>query len=213
MKAEHQRPSGLAQNIDTSFWKWEMINMDFITGLLRSARSPDSIWKGLGTKVNPSTIFHPQTDDQPGRTIQTFEDMLRARVIDFKVTMLVLEWGHTKLCMGTDVDHQSGVMWFVKKGKLSPRYIGPYRILRRFGQVAYELELPQDMIVVHLVFHVSMSRKSVGDPSLVIPTDSTTVNDSLTYEEVPVAILHREVRKVENETNCLTKGTMKKSES
>ncbi|XP_059280989.1 uncharacterized protein LOC132034616 [Lycium ferocissimum] len=64
------------------------------------------------------------------------------------------------------------------------------------GQVAYELELPQDLVVVHPVFHVSMLRKCVGDPSLVVPTDSITVNDSLTYEEVPVKILDRQVHKL-----------------
>ena len=56
-----------------------------------------------------------------------------------------------------------GVMRFGKKGKLSPRYIGPYQIIKRFGQVAYELELPQDLSIVHPVFHVLMLRKFIGD--------------------------------------------------
>ncbi|KAH0757858.1 hypothetical protein KY290_021351 [Solanum tuberosum] len=84
VKVKHQRPGGLAQRIELLEWKWEMINMDFITGLPRSRRQHDSIWKGLGSKVNLSTAFHPQTDGQTERTIQTIEDMLRACVIDFK---------------------------------------------------------------------------------------------------------------------------------
>jgi len=143
VKVENQRPGGLAQNIELPKWKWEMINMDFITGLPRSHRQHDSIWvivdrmtksahflpvktthstedyaklylqevvrlhgvpvliisdrgaqftaqfwksfpKGLGSKVNLSIIFHPQTDGQAECTIQTLEDMLRACLIDFK---------------------------------------------------------------------------------------------------------------------------------
>ena len=60
-------------------------------------------------------------------------------------------------------------MRFGKKGKLSPRYIGPYKITRRFGQVVYELELPQELSLVHPVFHVSMLQKCIGDPSLSLP--------------------------------------------
>ncbi|WMV49795.1 hypothetical protein MTR67_043180 [Solanum verrucosum] len=89
-----------------------------------------------------------------------------------------------------------GVMWFGKKGKLSPRYVGPYRISKRIGKVAYELELPQELATVHLVFHVSMLKKCMGDPSLIIPTEDIGIKDSLSYEEIPVQILDRQVRKL-----------------
>ncbi|WMV54609.1 hypothetical protein MTR67_047994 [Solanum verrucosum] len=58
-----------------------------------------------------------------------------------------------------------GVIRFSKMGKLSARYIGPYKIIQRIGQLAYELELPQEISTVHPVFHVLMIRKCVGDPS------------------------------------------------
>ena len=61
-------------------------------------------------------------------------------------------------------------MRFVKKEKLSPRYIGPYRLSKKVGNVAYELELPQELAAVHPVFHVSMLKKCLGDPSLIVPT-------------------------------------------
>ena len=61
-------------------------------------------------------------------------------------------------------------MRFVKKGKLSPRYIRPYRIAKRIGNVAYELELPQELAAVHPIFHISMLKKCMGDTSLIIPT-------------------------------------------
>ncbi|WMV54602.1 hypothetical protein MTR67_047987 [Solanum verrucosum] len=89
-----------------------------------------------------------------------------------------------------------GVMKFGKKGKLSPRYIGPYRISKRIGNVAYELELPQELAAVHSVFHVSMLKKCMGDPSLIIPTEDIGIKDSLSYEEISVQILDRQVRKL-----------------
>ncbi|XP_049410617.1 uncharacterized protein LOC125873811 [Solanum stenotomum] len=77
-----------------------------------------------------------------------------------------------------------GVMRFGKKGILSTRYIGPYKIIRRVGQVAYELELPQELSAVYLVFDVSMLRKCVGDPSYITPIEDVQVTGDLTYEEV-----------------------------
>ncbi|WMV24155.1 hypothetical protein MTR67_017540 [Solanum verrucosum] len=89
-----------------------------------------------------------------------------------------------------------GVMRFGKKGKLSLRYIGPYRISKRIGNVAYELELLSELAVVHPVFHISMLKKCMGDPSLIIPIEKICIKDSLSYEEIPVQILDRQVRKL-----------------
>ncbi|KAM3264521.1 hypothetical protein P3L10_001515 [Capsicum annuum] len=107
VKVEHQKSRGYMQCIDLPIWKWDMINMDFVTEysklyvkeIVRLHGVPTSIisdrgtqftanfWKSfqrsLGTRVNLSTAFHPQTDGQAERTIQTLEDMLRACVIDF----------------------------------------------------------------------------------------------------------------------------------
>jgi len=94
------------------------------------------------------------------------------------------------------ISPMKGVMRFGKKGKLSPRYIGPYKILRQIGQVAYELELPSELEFVHPVFHVSMLRKCIGDPSRVVPIKDVQVTKDLSYDEVPVAILDRQVRKL-----------------
>ena len=58
------------------------------------------------------------------------------------------------------------VMIFGKKGKLSPRYVGPYKIMKRVGKVAYELELPAELAAVHPVFHILLLKKCVGDPPL-----------------------------------------------
>ena len=113
------------------------------------------------------------------------------------------------------VSPMKGVMRFVKKGKLIPRYIGPYRISKRVGNVAYELELHQELGAVHPVFHTSMLKKCLGDPSLVIPIENVGVKDNLSYEKVLVQILDHQVRKLElrklhqssslRETNSLRK--------
>nr|XP_009763259.1 PREDICTED: uncharacterized protein LOC104215203 [Nicotiana sylvestris] len=96
------------------------------------------------------------------------------------------------------VSPKNCVMHFGKKGKLSPRYVGPYRIIQRIGQVAYKLELPHEMSLVHLVFHMSMLKKVVGDLSLIVPVETIEVNEELNYDEIPVAILNRQVRKLRN---------------
>ncbi|WMV45521.1 hypothetical protein MTR67_038906 [Solanum verrucosum] len=89
-----------------------------------------------------------------------------------------------------------GVMRFGKKGKLSPYYIGLYRISKRIGNVAYELELPQELAVVHPVFHISMLKKCMDNPSLIIPTEDIGIKDILSYEKIHVQILDCQVRKL-----------------
>ncbi|KAF3645208.1 hypothetical protein FXO38_19763 [Capsicum annuum] len=87
-----------------------------------------------------------------------------------------------------------GVMRFGKKGKLSPRFIGPYAILQMVGNVAYELELPYGLSFIHSVFYVSLLKKCLGDPSSVVLLEGLGISDCLSYEEVPVKILDRQVR-------------------
>ncbi|WMV49094.1 hypothetical protein MTR67_042479 [Solanum verrucosum] len=89
-----------------------------------------------------------------------------------------------------------GVMRFGKNGKLSPRYIGPYRIVKRIGNIAYKLELPHELSAMHPVFHISMLKKCMGDPSLIVQTENVGIKENLSYEEIPVQILDRQVRKL-----------------
>ncbi|GKD42569.1 putative reverse transcriptase domain-containing protein, partial [Tanacetum coccineum] len=81
VKVEHQKPSGLLQQPEIPVWKWERITMDFVSGLPKTLSR--SLQKALGTNLDMSTAYHPQTDGQSERTIQTLEDMLHACVIDF----------------------------------------------------------------------------------------------------------------------------------
>ncbi|XP_059312858.1 uncharacterized protein LOC132064020 [Lycium ferocissimum] len=82
------------------------------------------------------------------------------------------------------------------KGKLSPRFIGPYEIVRKIGTVAYELKLPSDMAMVHPLFHISMLRLYKPDPSHVLNPEEIEINEGLSYEEKPVQILDRHVRRL-----------------
>ncbi|XP_015163312.1 uncharacterized protein [Solanum tuberosum] len=89
-----------------------------------------------------------------------------------------------------------GIMQFGKKGKLSPRYVGPYQIIQKIGMVTYELDLPTELEAVHHVFNVSMLWKCNGDPSRIIPIENICIAEDLSYVEVPIAILDRQVRKL-----------------
>jgi len=91
------------------------------------------------------------------------------------------------------VSPMKGVMRFGKKGKLSPRFIGPFEVLRRIGEVAYELALPPSLSSVHPVFHVSMLRKYIGDPSHILDFNTVQLDDDLTYDVEPITILGRQV--------------------
>ncbi|KAI5332728.1 hypothetical protein L3X38_022857 [Prunus dulcis] len=82
-----------------------------------------------------------------------------------------------------------GVVRFGRRGKLSPRYIGPYEIVERVGPVAYRLALPSDLSRLHDVFHVSMLRKYISDPSHVLEEQPIELQEDLTYVEQPVQIL------------------------
>ena len=83
---------------------------------------------------------------------------------------------------------------FGKKGKLSPRFIGPYENLERIGPVAYRLALPPELAKLHNVFHVSMLWRYCFDESHILPVQEIQVKEDLSYDEEQKAILAREVK-------------------
>ena len=103
------------------------------------------------------------------------------------------------------VSPMKGIMRFGKKGKLSPRYIGPFHITERIGDVAYKLDLPGSMSQVHNVFHVSMLRKYIANPSHILKNQPIELKEDLSYEERPIEILLREVKQLRNKTIPLVK--------
>ena len=86
-----------------------------------------------------------------------------------------------------------GVLRFGRRGKLNPRFIGPYEIMSKVGPVVYKLKLPPELSRIHDTFHVSMLRKYIPDPSHVLREQPVQLKENLTYEETPVHIVdHKE---------------------
>ncbi|GKG22382.1 hypothetical protein Tco_0387685, partial [Tanacetum coccineum] len=90
-----------------------------------------------------------------------------------------------------------GVVHFGKRGKLNLRYVGPFKVLKKVGAVAYKLELPQELSSrVHNTFHVSNLKKCYSDDPLVVPLEGLQVDDKLHFVEEPIEIMDREVKEL-----------------
>ncbi|GJQ98755.1 putative reverse transcriptase domain-containing protein [Tanacetum coccineum] len=89
-----------------------------------------------------------------------------------------------------------GVVHFGKRGKLNPRYVGPFKVLKKVGAIAYKLELPQELSRVHNTFHVSNLKKCYSDDPLVVPLEGLQVDDKLHFVEEPIEIMDREVKQL-----------------
>ncbi|XP_075475885.1 uncharacterized protein LOC142514631 [Primulina tabacum] len=309
VKAERMRPGGMLHSLEVpqlsksahfipydrtcTYKKMAKMYIDHVLRLhgvpvtIVSDRDPrfsskfwGSLQSALGSKLAMSTAYHPQTDGQSERTIQTLEDMLRAVVMDFRggwqeslslvefsynnsfqatIGMAPIEALYGRKCrspicwedvgerqmsmpefiqemkekvemirkrMKAAQDRQAsyankrrrplefqvgdqvflkvspfrGTMRFGRKGKLAPRYIGPYAIVERIGTLAYRLDLPQSLSAIHDVFHVSMLRKYEPDPSHVLRTEEVELDSSLSYVEHPVQILDRKEKQLRNKT-------------
>nr|GEW96637.1 putative reverse transcriptase domain-containing protein [Tanacetum cinerariifolium] len=111
-------------------------------------------------------------DGQSKRNIQTLEDMLCACVKDF------------------------GKVRFGKRGKLNPRYVGPFKVLEKVRSVAYKLELPEELSRVHNTFHVSNLKKCYADKPLAVPLDGVHFDDKLYYVEEPTEIMDHKVKRL-----------------
>ncbi|GJX25835.1 putative reverse transcriptase domain-containing protein [Tanacetum coccineum] len=184
-----------------------------------------SLQKALGTNLDMSTAYHPRTDGQSERTIQTLQDMFRACVINFRkeivqeTTEKIIQ---IKRRMQAARDRQKayanlkrkpmefqvgdkvmlkvspwkGVIRFGKRGKLNPRYVGPFKVLEQVGSVSYKLELSQELSRVHNTFHVSNLNKCYADEPLAVPLDGLHFDDKLHFVEELVEIMDREVKRL-----------------
>nr|GFA30099.1 reverse transcriptase domain-containing protein [Tanacetum cinerariifolium] len=156
----------------------------------------------LGTRLDTSTAYHPETHNQSERTIQTLEDMLHACAIDFgkgwvnQLPLVEFSYNnsyHAKDKVMLKVSPRKGVVRFGKWGKLNPRYVGPFKILERVGDVAYKLDLPDELSRVHNMFHVSNLKKCHANEPLAVPFDELHFDDKLHFVEEPMEIMDRKV--------------------
>ncbi|GJW19267.1 putative reverse transcriptase domain-containing protein [Tanacetum coccineum] len=250
-----------------------------------TSRFWQSMQEALGTRLDMSTAYHPQTDGQSERTIQTLEDMLRACVLDFggswDVHLPLVEFSYNnsyhssvrcapfealygRKCrspimwaevgegqlIGPELvqettekisqikdrlkaarDRQKsyadkrrkplefsvgdyvllkvspwkGVVRFGKKGKLAPRFVGPFEIIEKVGPVAYRLDLPEELNGVHDTFHVSNLKKCLADPTLQVPLDEIRVDAKLNFMEKLVEILEKEFKRLKRSRIVIVK--------
>ncbi|KAD4983017.1 hypothetical protein E3N88_19688 [Mikania micrantha] len=112
----------------------------------------------------------------------------RRRPIEFEVGDQVL----------LKVSPWKGVIRFRKRGKLSPRFIGPFQIIARVGKVAYRLDLPDELSGIHPTFHVSHLRKCLADDVAYVPLNDIEVDEKLNYIEEPVAIIDTKEKQLRN---------------
>ncbi|GKE07240.1 putative reverse transcriptase domain-containing protein [Tanacetum coccineum] len=180
-----------------------------------------------------STAYHPQTDRQSERTIQTLEYMLSACVIDFggswdvylplaefsynnsyytSIRCALFEAIYGRKCRSPvlwakigEVSPWKGVMRFGKKGKLAPRYVGPFKILERIDPIAYRLRLPEELIDLHDTFHVSNLKKCLGNANLHVPLNENKIDKTLCFVDEPVEIMDREVKSLKRSRIPLVK--------
>nr|GFD36037.1 putative reverse transcriptase domain-containing protein [Tanacetum cinerariifolium] len=89
-----------------------------------------------------------------------------------------------------------GVVRFGKRGKWNPRYVGPFKVLERVGDVAYKLDLPEELSRVHNTLHVSNLKKCHADEPLAVPLDGLPLDDKFHFVEKPVEIIDREVKRL-----------------
>ncbi|GJX98540.1 putative reverse transcriptase domain-containing protein [Tanacetum coccineum] len=189
-----------------------------------TSRFWQSMQEALGTRLDMSTAYHPQTDGQSERTIQTLKDMLRAccmvesvvrqlcglrlekkRYADKRKKSLEFSVGDYVLLK---VSPWKGGIRFGKKGKLAPRFVGPFEIIEKVGTVAYQLDLPEELNGVHDTFYVSNLKKCLADPTLKVPLDEIRVDAKLNFVEEPLEILEREFKKLKRSRIAIVKGSV-----
>ncbi|GJX62556.1 putative reverse transcriptase domain-containing protein [Tanacetum coccineum] len=216
-----------------------------------------SLQKALGTNLDMSTAYHPETDGKAKGPFKILSYYASIKVAPFEAfygrkcrsPVCWAEVGQVKLTtpdlvrettekiiqikqrMQTARDRQKsyadkkrkpmdfqvgdkvmlkvspwkGVVRFGKRGKLNPRYVGPFKVLEKVGAIVYKLELSQELSRVHNTFHVSNLKRCYSDDPLTVSLDGLHVDDKLQFVEEPVEIMDREVKQLRHRRVSIVK--------
>ncbi|GJZ45068.1 putative reverse transcriptase domain-containing protein [Tanacetum coccineum] len=160
----------------------------------RKCRSP-VCWAEVGdAQLTGPAIIHETTEKivQIKSRIQAARDRQKSYA-NIRRKPMVFQVGDKVMLK---VSPWKGVVRFGKRGKLNPRYVGPFKVIERVRTVAYKLELPQQLSRVHNTFHVSNLKKCLSDESLVIPLEELRVDDKLHFVEEPIEVMDREIKQL-----------------
>jgi hypothetical protein len=159
----------------------------------RKCRTPLN-WSETGER----SLFGPDIIQQAKEQVRLVREHLKTAQscqkgnYDRKHQVMVYQPGEQAYLRVTPM---KGTHRFGIKGKLAPRYIGPFRILARCGEVAYQLELPRNLSQVHDVFHVSQLRRCFKDPIRSVDHEMLELQEDLSYQEYPIRILDQAERR------------------
>nr|GEU47117.1 putative reverse transcriptase domain-containing protein [Tanacetum cinerariifolium] len=223
VKAKHQRPSGLLQQPEIHVWKWEGIAMDFMTKLPRTSSGHDTICvivdrSNFEDMLRACVLDFGESWDVTLPLVEfsynnSYHSSVRCALFEAlygrkcRSPIMWAEVGEDQL-IGPELVQETtekishirnkntkGVVRFGEKGKLAPRFVGPFEIVEKVGPVAYRLDLPEELNDVHDTFYVSNLKKCLVDPTLQVPLDEIRVNAKLNFMEERVKISKREFKK------------------
>ncbi|GJU47095.1 reverse transcriptase domain-containing protein [Tanacetum coccineum] len=157
----------------------------------RDLRFASNFWRSLQKALEivqetTEKIIQIKQINQAARDQQKSYADLKRKTMEFQVRDKIM----------LKVSPWKGVVRFGKRGKLNPRYVGPFKVLEKVRAIAYKLELPQELSRVHNTFHVSNLKKCYADEPLSIPLDGLHIDDKLHFIEEPVKIMDREVKRL-----------------
>ncbi|XP_076933094.1 uncharacterized protein LOC143598882 [Bidens hawaiensis] len=194
----HPGSDKMYQNLKPNYW-WNGMKKDIALYVAKCL----TCLQVKAKHQKPSDIVQETTDKilQIRERLKTARDRqknyadVRRKPLEFHVGDKVL----------LKVSPWKGVVRFEKKGKLSPRFVGPFEVLERIGTVAYRLRLPEEMKGIHDVFHVSNLRKCLADETLAMPLKDVEINENLKFVQQSLQVEDFQVKKLKRRKLKLVK--------